>query len=61
MDSKGCYLVSWDFTNGKDETVVLVGVQKDNQVTVVNGFQGKDAEEIIQKLSTSSNQWKGYN
>ena len=52
MDSKGCYLVSWDFTNGKDKSVVLVGVQEKGEVTVTNMFQGKEAEDIIAKLST---------
>lgn len=52
MESTGCYLVSWDFTNGKDKSVVLVGIQeKGKPVTVVNAFQGKEAEDIIDKLS----------
>ena len=53
MISKGCYLVSWDFTNGKDKSVVLVGVQEKGQaVKVINAFEGKEAEDIIAKLST---------
>ena len=59
MESKGCYLVSWDFTNGKDKSIVLVGIQKDKDLNVINGFSGKEAEEIIEKLTTPSESWKG--
>ena len=52
MNSTGCYLVSWDFTNGKDKSVVLVGVQEKGQaVKVINAFEGKEAEDVIEKLS----------
>ena len=52
MNSTGCYLVSWDFTNGKDKSVVLVGVQEKGQaVKVINAFEGKEAEDVIDKLS----------
>ena len=54
MMSTGCYLVSWDFTNGKDKSIVLIGVQEPGQaVKVVNAFEGKEAEDIITKLSTT--------
>lgn len=54
MMSTGCYLVSWDFTNGKDKSIVLIGVQEPGQaVKVVNAFEGKEAEDIIAKLSTT--------
>lgn len=58
MESTGCYLVSWDFTNGKDKSVVLVGVQKDNKEDVINGFTGPEAEEIINRLKTPSKDWE---
>lgn len=59
MDSKGCYLVSWDFTNGKDKSIVLVGVQeKGKEVEVVNAFEGPEAEDIITKLSTTKREGK---
>ena len=52
MNSKGCYLVSWDFTNGKDKSVVLVGIkEKGQEVKVVNAFEGEEAEDIIEKLT----------
>ena len=50
----GCLLVSYDFTNGKDNNVVLVGQKgAKGDVTVINGFQGKEAEEIFEKLTIS--------
>lgn len=59
MDSKGCYLVSWDFTHGKDKSIVLVGVQeKGKEVKVVNVFEGPEAEDIITKLSTKKQEGK---
>lgn len=52
MNLTGCYLVSWDFTNGKDKSVVLVGIQeKGQEVKVVNAFEGEEAEDIIEKLT----------
>ncbi|MDD3204190.1 MAG: hypothetical protein PHS74_00420 [Lachnospiraceae bacterium] len=59
MDSKGCYLVSWDFTNGKDKYIVLVGIQeKGKEVNVVNAFEGPEAKDIITKLSTTKQEEK---
>ena len=59
MESTGCYLVSWDFTNGKDKSIVLVGVQEKGQsVKVVNAFEGIEAEDIITKLSTTKQEEK---
>lgn len=58
MNSEGCYLVSWDFTNGKDKSVVLVGTQEKGEVTVINMFQGTEAENIIIKLSTQQEEKK---
>ena len=50
----GCFLVSFDFTNGKDKSIMLVG-QKDikGNIVVINDFQGKEAEELFAKLTTT--------
>lgn len=54
----GCLLVSYDFTNGKDKSIVLVGQKGINGETVViNGFQGKEAEEIFAKLTKTDKSW----
>jgi hypothetical protein len=46
-------IVSYDDTNGKDSTILLVGRQRMNQtVEVINAFQGKEAEELYKKLTT---------
>lgn len=54
----GCFLVSYDFTNGKDASIMLVA-QKDTEgkTTVINGFQGKEAEELFAKLTTTDKVW----
>ena len=48
----GAYVVSWDFSNGKDVGILLVGEQKDGKMDIVNAFQGEEAEAIYKKLST---------
>lgn len=43
-------VVSWDFShgeNGKDNGVLIIGTKQMNQkVTIINAFQGKEAEKI---------------
>lgn len=43
-------IVSWDFShgeNGKDNGVLIIGTKQMNQkVTIINAFQGKEAEKI---------------
>ena len=50
----GCFLVSYDFTDGKDESIMSVG-QKDikGNIEIINSFQGKEAEELFSKLTTT--------
>lgn len=46
-------LVSYDFTHGKDESVLIVGTKRPNQsVEIINAFQGEEAEELYKKLTT---------
>ena len=54
----GCFLVSYDFTNSKDKSIMLVG-QRDikGNTVVINGFQGKEAEELFAKLTTTDKVW----
>lgn len=48
-----CILVSVDFTNGKDNSVLIVGRKRpDESAEIINAFQGKDAEELYRKLVT---------
>ena len=44
-------LVSVDFTNGKDLSVMVVGRKRPNQtVEIINALQGKEAEDLYSKL-----------
>lgn len=47
-------IVSVDFTNGKDKNIMLVGRKTLGQedVTVINAFQGEEAEELYKRLTT---------
>ena len=45
-------LIGFDFTHGKDNTVLIVGRKRPNQsVDIVNAFQGEEAEELYKKLA----------
>ena len=51
--TNGAFIVSWDFTNGKDKSILLVGKKRlGHAVEIVNAFQGEEAEEIYEKLAT---------
>ena len=48
----GAYIVSWDFSRGDDQGVLIVGEQKDGKMNIINAFAGEEAHEIYEKLST---------
>lgn len=50
--STGSVIVSWDFSHGKDKSILLVGKQENGRVDIVNAFQGAEAEELYEKLVT---------
>lgn len=52
MNSVGSVIVSWDFSNGRDNSVLLVGKQVNGHVYIVNAFQGEEAVELHKKLTT---------
>lgn len=52
MNSAGSVIVSWDFSNGRDVSILLVGKQVNGHVYVVNAFQGEEAVELYKKLTT---------
>lgn len=54
-NTHGAYIVSWDFSEGNDSGVLIVGRQYEGALTIVNAFQGQDAYEIYEKLSTVKN------
>lgn len=43
-------IVAMDFSRGVDTGVVIVGKQMDGHMEIINAFQGKDAEELWEKL-----------
>ena len=46
-------LVSYDFTHGKDQSVLIVGRKTPGQaVDIINAFQGEEAEELYKRLTT---------
>lgn len=50
--TNGSYIVAWDFTNGADVDVLIVGQQKNGTMNIINAFQGQEARDIYNKLST---------
>lgn len=45
-------LVGFDYTNGVDNSVLIVGKKRPNQsVEIINAFQGAEAEELWKKLT----------
>lgn len=47
----GALIVSWDFSHGAD--ILLVGRKMPKKdVEVINAFQGKEAHDIYEKLTT---------
>lgn len=50
--NSGAFIVSWDFSNDKDHDILLVGQQEKGKMNIINAFQGKEARDIYEKLST---------
>ena len=49
----GSVIVSWDFSHDYDKHVLLVGHKAPGKdVEVINAFQGKEAHDIYDKLTT---------
>lgn len=55
MSKHGNLLIGYDFSNGKDRSVLIVGTQeKGKPVTIVNTFQGEEAEAMYELLVTKN-------
>lgn len=52
MKAAESVIVSVDFSHGVDKGILLVGRQKKGVVTIINAFQGEEAEELYKKLIT---------
>jgi len=52
FETNGTVIVSWDFSH-EDTGVLIVGRKKTKvDVEVINAFQGKEARDIYEKLTT---------
>lgn len=55
MDLIDSLIIGYDFTNGKDKEILIVGRKRMNQsVEIINAFQGEEAKEIYNRLTTKS-------
>lgn len=53
FETNGAVIVSWDFSHDRDKHILLVGRQRPKKpVEVINAFQGEDAHDIYEKLTT---------
>lgn len=51
MTKTGNLIIGYDFTNGKDVSVLIVGKKRINEsVEIINAFQGEEAEWLYKKL-----------
>ena len=50
----GNFIIGYDFSNGLDKEILIVGKQtaRNKPVEIVNAFQGKEAREIYEKLTS---------
>lgn len=53
MKTTDTLLVGFDFSNGKDNSVLIVGRKgKGEEVKIINAFQGEEAEWMYNRLIT---------
>lgn len=52
-ETSGSLIIGYDFTNGNDNAVLIVGQKEPNeQIEIINAFQGTEAIEMYHKLIT---------
>lgn len=56
--TNGSFIVSWDFNHGEDKDLVIVGKRENGALKIINAFQGKEARDIYEKLSTPKEGFK---
>lgn len=56
--TNGCFVVSWDFNHGEDKDLVIVGERANGKLNIINAFQGQEARDICNKLSTVKEEFK---
>ena len=51
MRTTDSLIIGFDFDSEKDNAVLIVGQKsKNNQVEIINAFQGEEAKELYKKL-----------
>lgn len=48
----GVLLVSWDFTKGRDNDLILVAQRELDGLKIINAFSGPEAMDIYKRLVT---------
>lgn len=48
----GALLISWDFTKGRDNDLILVGQREPDGLKIVNAFTRQEARDIYKRLVT---------
>lgn len=52
MNTTDSLIIGYDFTNGTDDTVLIVGRKTAGEVAeIINAFHGQEAVEIYQRLT----------
>lgn len=60
MKTTESILVCFDYTNGLDNSVLVVGKKRKGQsVEIINAFSGKEAEELWNKLTVKKEKENG--
>lgn len=50
MKSNDSVIVSWDLSNERDKSILLVGRVENGVTKIINAFQGEEAVNILDKL-----------
>ena len=57
VETSGAVIVSWDFSHGDDNDILIVGKQgRHMTVDVINAFRGEEAHIIFNKLTSVKNE-----
>ena len=54
MDIHESLIIGVSFTSDKDNNVMIVGRKKNDVMSIVNAFQGEEAIELYNKLTTKN-------
>lgn len=49
-ECKNRLIIGYDYTNGKDRTVLVVAKEVDEGIEIVNEFKDEEAEQLYKKL-----------